>query len=415
MHYTLDYAMSRIGRRGLLRATTGGIAFGALAGISSGHGRPPYEVWAADQGTDTLYVYRPHKRGRDHPEWRKHDVVSLGEYGIETPHMLHFSSDYKYAVTANTGSGDVAVLHAPSRRVLDVLDTGPGSHFAGFSPNDEYIHVDVIGNSEIVRINADLRLEEFEIDDRIQVNEDIDGLTEEGGAPICHDYDHQGRSMHTLGPSYHNGGVVIVDHTEFEVVNAWSGNELPANCGTIPHPTEHKFYLTAGLPSAPDEGEEGVGEFYVLDTTDDSIRVAGESTHGIDAHGVWPTVVDGERELWIVNRETNDGVIVDMDNDEVKKEIESFGPVDDVEPEDSDAPDILWTSPDERYMFGTLRGPNPVSGDPHAATGVNPGFAVWDVAGRERVSTITPDVDNDNSDFHGIAVRPVNGSATRGR
>ena len=58
-------------------------------------------------------------------------------------------------------------------------------------------------------------------------------------------------------------------------------------------------------------------------------------------------------------------------------------------------------------MFVTLRGPEPVSGDPHAATGVNPGFSVLDVDSREILDVVQPDPENSESDFHGIGVRPV--------
>ena len=424
----------QVARRGFLKATAGGIAFSGVAGVASARGKgsseghgPPYEVWAADQGTDTVYVYRPHQRGRDEPGFREHAVLDLGAQGIDTPHMLSFSSDHRYALTANTGAkgdhpGSVAVIHTPSRCVVDVIETGPGSHFASFSPDDEYIHVDVIGESEIVRVDADLRRREFEIEDRIEIDDGIEGLTADEGAPICHDYDRQGRSLHTLGPSYHNAGLVIVDHDEFKVVAALPGDDLPTNCGTVPHPTEDKFYLTAGLPTPTDEdtgepieGEEGVGEYFVFDTAEDEILVDGESTQGVDAHGLWFAENDGELELWVVNRETNDGVIVDPETDAVKETIERFGPADSPDPEESDAPDIVWSSPDGSLLFGTLRGPNPLSGDPHAATGVNPGFAVWDVENRDRIETIQPDEGNEDSDFHGIAVRPVGGGSSQDR
>ena len=436
--------MQPVKRRDVVKAATGGLVFGTIPGSVTGRsdrsdaGRgngPGYEIWAADQGTNTLYVYRPHRRGRGEPEFRLQDVVDLGARGIETPHMISYSSDYQYALTANTGSGDVAVIHTPSKRVVDVIDTGPGSHFAGFTPDDKYIQVDVIGASKIVRVDADLRHEEFEIEG--EIDDDIDGLTADEGAPICHDYTGEGHSYHTLGPSYHNAGLVRLDWREFEVVDAFSGDEIPTNCGTIAHPERDRFYLTAGLPSDPDdEDADGVGEWYVFDTESHRpVDTSGETVDenddidpddiardsgGVDAHGFWFAETD-ELELWLLNRETNDGIVVDPDDDgatgpddDSVERIDEFGP-DTSDPPEGDSPDIMWSSPDDEYMFVTLRGPNPLSGDPHAATGVNPGFSVLDIETRELVEVVQPDPDDENSDFHGIGVRPVDGASNRGR
>ena len=362
-----------------------------------------HEMWAADQGTNTIYVYEPADETGEAFELLSE--IDTAQDGGEVPHMVHFSSDYEYAAIACTAGARTLVYRTEDRELVGNIETGAGSHFAGFAPDDDAIVVDVIGESEIVRIDADLEAETFEIDDRIVVDADIEGLTDEEGAPICHSYDHGGRSYHTLGPSYHDAGLLVVDHGDFSVDYALSGEELPTNCGTVPHPTEDKFYLTAGLPSDPETDAEGVGEYYVLDTANDEVIVDGESTRGVDAHGFWFTP-DGA-ELWVLNRETNDGVVVDPETDEVIEEFDAFGPEDADDSDESDAPDIMWSSPDGEFMYVTLRGQNPVSGDPHAATGVNPGFAVLDVETREILHVEVPDPDDADSDFHGIGVRPT--------
>ncbi len=192
------------------------------------------------------------------------------------------------------------------------------------------------------------------------------------------------------------------------VERVYSVEELRTNCGTIAHPDGDKFYLTAGAPSNRDP--DGVGEWYVLDTEShlpidpdsgetveefDTLDVA-RDLEGYDTHGFWFVENDGELELWLLNRETDDGVVIDPETDEVIDEIEDYGP----------APDIMWSSPDDEYMFVTLRGPNPQSGDPHAAEGETPGVSVLDIETREIVTTLEPDADNPESDFHGIGVVP---------
>ncbi|WP_418285098.1 cell surface protein [Halorubrum sp. DTA46] len=368
-----------------------------------------YEIWGADQGTNTIYIHRP----TDDGGFEQVDEIDTGAENGEVPHMVDYTSDYEYAAVACTAGARVLVYRTEDRELVGNIETGSGSHFAGFSPDDEYIHVDVIGEEKIVRVDADLENETFEQVAEIDVreNETILDAGIESGAPICHQYARDGRSFHTMGPSYYDGALVVVDHDDFSVDRAYSHDEVPTNCGTTPHPTEEKFYLTAGLPSDPDAdpeedpfAAEGVGDFYVYDTADDEVTTV-DSTGGVDAHGFWFTP-DGE-ELWVLNRETNDGLILDPETDEVIEEIDAFGPEQSDDPAESDAPDIMWASPDGEYMFVTLRGPNPLSGDPHAATGINPGYAVFDIETRERVDVVQPDGDNPDSDFHGVGVRPV--------
>lgn len=355
-----------------------------------------YEVWALDQGTDLVHVYDADEQH----SLTKAETLDLKEHvdadGV-TPHMIDYSSDYEYAAVACTGGASVVVVRTEDKEVVEVLETGPASHFASFAPDDSFLQVDVIGEGAIKRVDADLDSEEFEIVDEIDTN----GLHEsfDGSDPVCHQYTGGGYSYHTLGPSYHDGGVVVVDTAEFEVEKFWTHDELPANCGTIPHPTEDKFYMTAGLPSNPEEDEEGVGEYYVLDTTEHEVVASGD-TGGIDAHGFW--FPPGEDELWALNRETNDGVVIDPETDEVVEEIDSYAPED--EP-GSEKPDIMWSSPDGEKMYVTLRGPNPQSAT-HVAEGDTPGFSVLDVDSREVEQVVQPDEGNEASDFHGIGVVP---------
>ena len=98
----------------------------------------------------------------------------------------------------------------------------------------------------------------------------------------------------------------------------------------------------------------------------------------------------------MVNRGTSDGIVIDAETLEVIDTIADTGKT----------PDILDFSPDSRYAFVTLRGPNPVS-MPHMAEGETPGFSVIDVDTRELVQIIQPAEGNPDSDFHGIAVRPL--------
>lgn len=389
---------------------------------SQGEATTDYEIWALDQGADKGYIYAPDDPGADHPSFERVDEIDFqslegvtpNEDGAVTPHMIAFSSDNEYAAVATTGAGQALVFRAEDRELVASCPTGPGTHFLGFTPDDEYLLADVIHDAKITRVDADLGDEEFGIDadlhvadaDAVREREDEFEFADGHLGPICHDSTGTGYTYHTLGPSIDNAGVVVLDWDAFEIAEAIPPTEVRANCGTIAHPSEDKVYLTAGAPSNH-EPTGGVGEWYVMDANehrpidpDTGEVVEGEYTHedvsrdsrGYDAHGFWGT--PDEEELWLVNRETDDGVIIDPSTDEVIDEFETV-----------EAPDIMWGSPDGRFMFFSLRGPEPVSGDPHASTGETPGFSVREVESRELVEVIQPDEDNPESDFHAIGVR----------
>ncbi len=378
-----------------------------------------YEVWALDQGTDTGYIYIPdgdggyvegavvdfdvlrdgHGHGDDHDE---HDDDGHG-HGELAPHMIDFNSTHEYAVVSVHHGNGVAVVDAEVREIVAEIETGRHSHFASFTPDDGALIVDHTGGNTIKKVDADLESLEFEVVDEITLTEE-EGDGFDGRDPTCHYYTGTGYSYHTLGPSYHDSGLAVVDYDEFELVEAYTGDEVAANCGVFPHPSEEVVYLTAGLPSDPEQDVDGVGEYFVVDANTHEV-LKNHDSGGVDAHGVWITP-DGE-ELWITNRESNSLAVVDTTSHEVVEVVDNWGRAAGETPEDSDAPDILAVAPDGEHAFASLRGPNPVTADPQAATGVNPGFAVADVESREVVDVIQPEGDDADSDFHGIGVRPL--------
>ncbi|MBA3342622.1 MAG: hypothetical protein H0T48_12420 [Gemmatimonadaceae bacterium] len=96
----------------------------------------------------------------------------------------------------------------------------------------------------------------------------------------------------------------------------------------------------------------------------------------------------------MVNQVTSNAQVIDPRTRAVIAEI-PFG---------GKTPDIVAMSPDSRFAFITLRGPNPVT-MPHLAVGETPGVAVLDVRTRKQVRLLEPAKGDAKSDFHGIAVR----------
>jgi len=79
------------------------------------------------------------------------------------------------------------------------------------------------------------------------------------------------------------------------------------------------------------------------------------------------------------------------------------------------APDLTDTAPAGDLVFVALRGPTPLSGDPHNATGATPGLGIIEVteggrSGRLRAIVRLTNVGEDGverADPHGLRVRPL--------
>ena len=344
-----------------------------------------YEVWALDQGTHIVHVYNS--------DLEEVGRIDLGAEGARVPHMIAFSSDFSHAVVAAT-SGSVAVIRTDDREVLAVIETGPGSHMASFTPDDGAILVSVIGagdvedDGKVVEIDADLANGAFEIGRSLTIAEDplvaeaADRFGDIGA--VCHEYSPDGRFAYvTLGPALANGGLVVLDIESFSLVKAYGREELRVNCGTMPTPDGRHMIVNGGGPE--------VGVWYALDMASHEVVKEGDS-RGQDAHGVWATP-DG-REIWMVNRVSSNGVVIDAETLEVVDELTDIGKT----------PDIIAMSPDSQRAFISLRGPNPVTA-PHVAVGETPGFAVVSIPDRTLVQIVQPAEGNEQSDFHGIGVR----------
>jgi DNA-binding beta-propeller fold protein YncE len=346
-----------------------------------------YEIWAMDQGTHVIHVFDA--------ELREVGRIDMGAHGVRVPHMIEFTSDHAYAFVAAPATGNVAVIRTVDREVVTVLPTGPRTHHAAVAPDDRSVLVSVIGaadapwDGKLVEIEVDAAEEHFTIGRELVLAEDPlfaeqrEEFRETGGA-VCLAYTADGRAAYTtLGPGLDEGGVVVVDPAALRLVRVFPPNRVEANCGTLLSPTGEHMYLVGG--------DREIGVWHAVDTRSHE-PVHRAETRGHDAHGSWLSP-DGS-EYWLVNRVTSNAIVVDTRTHEVLEEIEFVGKT----------PDIVSMSPDGRWVYITLRGPNPVT-MPHVAVGETPGFAVIDRETREVVRLIEPARGDPASDFHGIAVR----------
>jgi DNA-binding beta-propeller fold protein YncE len=348
-----------------------------------------YEIWAMDQGTHIVHIFDS--------ALVEIGTIDLGAQGARVPHMIEFTSDYEYAFVANPATGNVAVIRAADRALVALIPTGPRTHHAAVSPDDRSVLVSVIGaadapwDGKLVEIRVDAENERFTIARELLLSDDPlfaqhrSELRESGGA-VCLAFTGDGRHGYvTLGPGLDEGGVVVIDMESFSLVEVFPPGDVNANCGTILSPDGRHMYLVGG--------DRDVGVWHAADTRTHQ-PVESLDTRGHDAHG--SAVTPDGREYWLVNRVTSNAIVMDTRTHEVIAEVPFVGKT----------PDIVAISPDSRYAFITLRGPNPVT-MPHVAVGETPGIAVFDVASREMVRLIEPAKGDDNSDFHGVAVRPI--------
>ncbi|QSW99083.1 YncE family protein [Haloterrigena alkaliphila] len=211
----------------------------------------------------------------------------------------------------------------------------------------------------------------------------------DGASPIYHEYTQDGRYAYaTLGPAYGEGGAFVFDIETLELEATFP--DVPANYATIAHPSAPKLYLTGG--AADTEETAPAGEWWAFDTERHELLEHRES-NGHETHGGAFTP-DGE-ELWLINRDTGDALVIDPETDEAVAEVDYIG----------ESPDVITMSPDGRYAYTTTRGAMPQSG-PRAIRSEEPGLNVVDVHAREYVGTVQPDPETPQSDFHGIGMVP---------
>jgi DNA-binding beta-propeller fold protein YncE len=349
-----------------------------------------YEVWAMDQGTHVIHVFNS--------ALEEIASIDLGSQGARVPHMIEFTPDQRYGFAANPGTGNVAVIRTEDRSVLTLIPTGPRTHHAAVSPDGRRVLVSVIGapsvpwDGKLVELLVDAENEHFTIGRELVLANDPlfaarrSEFKESAGA-VCLAFTADGSQGYvTLGPALDEGGVVVVDMNEFRLVEVYPASQLDANCGTILAPDQRHMYLVGG--------DREVGAWHAVDTRTRR-HVHRAESGGHDAHG--SAVTPDGREYWLVNRVTSNAIVVDPRSSEVIAEIPFTGKT----------PDIVAISPDSRYAFITLRGPNPVT-MPHLAVGETPGFSVFDVRTRTLLRLIEPAKGDDRSDFHGIAIRRLN-------
>lgn len=413
----------------------------------------PFEVWLVDQSNSNItagyggriYIYDGSdvsgKNAATAPPTAVIDLAGATDALCMTlpnpahpvrPHMLLFNSSHTHAILSFVASGHVVIFDAATRTPLSCIRTSLGTnglrqaHAAFPAPDDSYILVANQNGKLLERIDTDYDTDTFTLNPAATINLATcitpSGVACEGAGvrpnnvPICPIIDSSSNfGFVTLG----GGGLFVVNPTvtpmaifaEYDLATI-HGN----GCGGLE--ANGRMYINSGAgASATNPSEFDVYAFPLSGYTatnppntpvpqvvfsDDTIPPA----HERDSHGAVATKHD--RYLWVFDRATN---VAEVFHTATHRRVNTVT-LDETLGADP-TPDLADISPSGNRIFVSLRGPNPLSGSPHVATGGTPGLGVILVnrGGKSGfLKSIVPISNKDATgkelaDAHGIRVR----------
>jgi DNA-binding beta-propeller fold protein YncE len=405
-----------------------------------------YEVWVVDQSNSpgvahggAIHIY-PRTAVASMPAGADKEVIDLSAETTALcqsatgapparPHMLFFNSTSTHAVLSFVASGHVVIFNASSRQPVACLRTAAGTggarqaHAAVPAPDDSYIVVANQNGKRLERIDANFGANTFTLNDAAAI--DLAGCTTPSGAPcesallrpdnapICPLVD--GASRHTF-VTLRGGGLFVVDAraTPMRIVaeydsttvhgNGCGGAEVGASMfinsggGTTANLTQFDVYrfetAALGVSNAPNRPGPSV--------------VFTDGAGHRDAHGT--VITPNERFLWVADRAANVIEVFDARSHQRLAPIQMVGPL-----SSDPTPDLLDLAPSGDLVFVTLRGPTPLSGDPHVSTGSTPGLGVMEIEDGGRRGTLRSILPISNLDAAGVERADPHGIRVRRR
>lgn len=368
-----------------------------------------YEVWAIDQSNSsglayggTLYIYsgKDLERGNqgDEAEPEKIDLAGAAAQLCFTktganpvrPHMIAMNASQSHAVISFVASGHVLIMDAPAREPVDCIRTSIGAggarqvHFAIPSPDETYIAVANQNGKLFERIDTNYATNTFLLNTTAMIN--LATCTTPNGvacqqaairpdnAPICPIIEATSQFVFV---TLRGGGLFVVDakQTPMQIVAEYDLDTVHPN-GCLGVQVGEKMYVDSGGGTAShlygaDIYAFPVSGFSPLNppNTPSPVVVVSDTSEDADAHGA--TLTKHQRYLWVADRGRNFIWVIDTVTDKVVNTIELAGGI-----SDDPTPDLLVTSPNGSHIFMSLRGPNPLTADPHVSTGSTPGVGV---------------------------------------
>ncbi|WP_434046645.1 MULTISPECIES: hypothetical protein [Sorangium] len=405
-----------------------------------------FEVWAIDQSNTngltyggTVYIYNGQVLvGASGVNPAAAEVIDLGgetaalcfaQTGANPvrPHMLFFNAAHTHAVLSFVASGHVAIFDAETRAPVACLRSSPGAdgarqaHAAVTAPDDSYILVANQNGKLLERIATDYAAGTFAWDQEATL--DLTRCIAPSGdpcqfphirpdnAPICPIIDATG----TYGfITLRGGGLFVVDPTAtpIQIVGEYDATTVHGNgCGGVE--AGGSMFIDSGGGTAANLDQFDLYRFPLTGyaatnaaNTPPPEVVFTDASPDRDAHGTLLT--KHARSVWVLDRIRGVAEVFDVATNAHTGTVDLKGPY-----SSDPAPDLMDMSPSGNRIFVTLRGPTPLSGDPHASVGSTPGVGVIHVTAHGRsgkLKAITPITNKDGSgveraDPHAIRVR----------
>lgn len=401
-------------------------------------GNPDYEVWLVDQSNSFgkaygggLYIFDGDDLQSNDAENAEPDdfipldcgvtelcVASTGTQPVR-PHMMVFNGDDSHGILSFVASGHVVIFDAPTRRPLECFRTEVGAggvrqaHAAFPTADDDYIVVANQNGKKLERITSDYGNDDFAQDAAATI--DLASCTTPSGAPcqaagvrpdnapICPVPLPNGQVVVTL----RGGGMFVVDPSTspMSIVAEYDMNHVIGNgCGgTV---IGDQLFITSGGGTAANLYAYDVYAFPINGfsaanppNTPAPAIVDHDDGDNRDAHGVTPVKGNNPKYLWVADRGMGIISTYKVSTFDLKNEIQLGGDFDDP---DKITPDLLQINPKGDRVFASLRGPVPLSGDAHVATGSVPGLAVIKPTGDGKDGHVQAIIPISNIDAMGI-------------
>lgn len=429
----------------------GDAADGTVAAAAAG----PYEVWLVDQSDSDhesrsggrVHIFAGSDLDRDPRGATAVETMDLAgatadlcvsETGAAPvrPHMLLFNEEGSHGALAFVGSGHVVILDAAARSPLRCFRMSAGAggaqqaHAAFPSADGTFILVANQNGKLLERIDVDYGAGTF-VHNTTATLDLANGTTPSGAlvqdpvlrpdnAPICPVMDRDSRYAWV---TLRGGGLLVVDvrATPMRIVGEYDRETVHGNgCGGI-QVGDRMFVNSGGAPVNLQGQEHPVIHLYGFDVYRFPVtgysadagpnlpapEVVFQAEGERDSHGM--AAVRGDRYLWVADRHGDVFEVLSASTGEHVATVELAGSL-----SSNPAPDLVDVSPSGDLLFVALRGPTPLTGDPHNATGTTPGLGVVEVSpdgrGGQLVAVLpisNPLDGREMADAHAVRVRPL--------
>jgi hypothetical protein len=290
------------------------------------------------------------------------------------------------------------------------------------SPDGTYVTVANQNGKLLERISTDYENNVFAFDPAATI--DLATCTTPAGlpcqsplrpdnAPICPITESSSRFTFV---TLRGGGLFVVDSqaTPMQIVGEYDQSTVHGN-GCLGAESLGKMYIDSGGGTAANLYQadlyvfplSGFGAAPNPPNTPAPGVVFNESDQDhADAHGA--AIARQDRFLWVADRGRNFSWVVDTRIDQVVNRIQLVN-----ELSADPTPDLLSVSPDGTHVFMSLRGPIPLTADPHVSTGSTPGIGVLEVQRSGHSAKFVSIARVSNIDAQGLERADIHASTVR--